>query len=104
LFWGKGGLVGLESQGHSGQGAAGEDIVCAAVSTLTQTLLIGVRDVAGVGEAECEMNKSAALIRVRWPEAKAPELDLLTRSIVFSLREVALRYAEFVSISEVYES
>jgi uncharacterized protein YsxB (DUF464 family) len=104
LFWGKEGLVGLESRGHSGQGTEGEDIVCAAVSTLVQTLLIGLRDVAKAAEAKCEMDKAAAFISARWPEAKARELDLLTRSIVFSLKEVAFRYAEFVSISEVRES
>jgi uncharacterized protein YsxB (DUF464 family) len=104
LFWGKSGLVGLESRGHAGQGVKGEDIVCAAISALVQTLLIGLRDVAGVWEAECEMDGTVPLVRARWPEAKAPELDLLTRSIVLSLREVASRYAQFVSISEVHGS
>jgi uncharacterized protein YsxB (DUF464 family) len=104
LFWGKGGLVALESRGHSGQGVEGEDIVCAGISVLIQTLLIGLRDVAGVSEAECEMDESIPLIRARWPENRASELDMLTRSIVLSLREMASRYAKFVSISEVHES
>jgi uncharacterized protein YsxB (DUF464 family) len=104
LFWGKDGLVGLESRGHAGRGIEGEDIVCAAISVLVQTLLMGLRDVAEVSEAECEVDRAEALIRVRWPGARASELGLLTRSIVLSLREVACRYAEFVSISEVRES
>ena len=102
MFWGKDGLVGLESRGHAGRGGEGEDIVCAAISVLVETLLIGLRDVARVSEAECEMDGSVRFIRARWPEAKAPEFDLLTRSIVLSLREVASRYAKFVSIVEVH--
>lgn len=104
LFWGKEGLVGLESRGHSGQSVEGEDIACAAVSTLVQALLVGLRDVARVPDAACEINPSVPLIRVKWPENRASELDLLTRSIALSLKEVASCYAEFVSISEVYES
>jgi uncharacterized protein YsxB (DUF464 family) len=104
LFWEKEGLVGLESRGHAGRGFEGEDVVCAAVSVLIQTLLIGLRDVAKVSEAKCEMDKSAAFISARWPKTRARELDLLTRSVVFSLKEAASRYAEFISISEVYES
>jgi uncharacterized protein YsxB (DUF464 family) len=104
LFWGKNGLVGLECRGHSGQGVKGEDIVCAAISVLVETLLAGLRDVARVSEAECARDESVPRVRVRWPEAKAAELSLLTRSIVLSLKEVAFRYAEFVSISEVHES
>jgi uncharacterized protein YsxB (DUF464 family) len=104
LFWGEEGLVGLEARGHSGGGFKGEDVVCAAVSALVQALLVGLRDVAGASEAECERDSSDSLIRVRWPKIRASEFDLLTRTIALSLMEVASRYAEFVSIAEVHES
>ena len=65
---------------------------------------MGLRDVAEVEDAECEIDSSVPLIRVKWPEDKAPKLDLLTRTIVFSLKEIASGYAGFVSISEVYAS
>ena len=105
LFWGKKGLVGLESRGHADNDSRkGEDVVCAAISTLVQALLVGLRDVAKVSEAECERDSSVPLICVRWPEEKAPELDLLTRSVALSLKEVASGYAGYVSITEVWVS
>jgi uncharacterized protein YsxB (DUF464 family) len=108
LFWGKKGLVGLESAGHSGFARTGEDVVCAAVSALVQALLVGLRDVACVEDAEFEMEKatenSLPLIRVKWKEDRAAELDLLTRTVALSLKEVAAGYSGHVSVSEVYVS
>jgi len=105
LFWGKEGLVGLKSQGHSdSKSHKGYDIVCAAVSTLIQALLVGLRDVAQVSEAECERDSSIPLICVKWPEEKALELNLLTRTVALSLKEVASGHSEHVSIMEVWVS
>ena len=38
-------LIGYRSQGHTGYAEAGQDIVCAAVSALTQSTLNGLRSV-----------------------------------------------------------
>ena len=78
--------------------------MCAAVSALVQALLVGLSDVAEVLDAECDIDRSVPLIRVRWPEDSALKLDLLTRTIAFSLKEIASGNAGFVSISEVYSS
>ena len=102
LFWKGKNLVGLESRGHSDdESRKGEDVVCAAVSALVQALLVGLRDVANVSGVHCEMKKSVPLISVRWPEEKAPELDLLTRTVACSLKEIASGHAGYVSIAEV---
>ena len=91
----------MESRGHSESGSKGEDIVCAAVSTLIHALFLGLRDVAKVS-AEWEADASVPFISVRWPEETAAEVSLLTETIVLSLKEIASRYAAHVSISEVY--
>ena len=106
LFWGDLGekkLLGLESRGHSGSGFKGEDVVCAAVSTLINALILGLKNVARVS-VESEVDASVPLIRVEWPEDRAAELSLLTRTVALSLKEIAARYAGHVSISEVYRS
>ena len=105
LFWGKESLLGLESRGHSGQGEKGEDIVCAAVSALVQALLLGIKDVARMSEGvKCDIDAKVPLIRVEWTEKEAPNLDLLTRTVALSLKEIASGYSGYVSISEVYVS
>ena len=40
-------LTGFRAQGHTGYAEAGEDIVCAAVSALTQSTLNGLKEVLG---------------------------------------------------------
>jgi uncharacterized protein YsxB (DUF464 family) len=104
LFWGKEGLVGLESRGHSGGLPEGENAVCAAVSALAQALLTGLRDVAGAEVEELEIDASVPSIRVKWEESRAKELDLLTRTVALSLKEIASGHPGRVSVSEVYVS
>ena len=105
LLWGEKGLLGLESRGHAGQGKKGEDIVCAAVSSLIQALLLGIRDVARMSETvKCEMDGKVPLIRVEWTDKEALGLDLLTRTVALSLKEIASGYPGYVSISEVHVS
>ncbi|MDR1730623.1 MAG: ribosomal-processing cysteine protease Prp [Synergistaceae bacterium] len=105
LFQGKEGLVGLESRGHSGQASRGEDVVCAAISALVQALLVGLRDVALLGDfADCKIDASVPVIRIQWPENRVKELDLLTRTVALSLKEIASGYPGYVSIAEVWLS
>ena len=40
--------VGFASAGHAGYGEAGEDIVCSAISALTQTCALGLTNVVGL--------------------------------------------------------
>jgi uncharacterized protein YsxB (DUF464 family) len=106
LFWkGKANknLLGVETRGHSDSGHKGEDVVCAAVSTLIHALYLGLRDVAKVSvEREADADAEAPFISIRWPEEAAAAVSLLTGTVVLSLKEIASRYAGHVSISEVY--
>ena len=103
LYWGGSALVGLESLGHSGSAPKGQDVVCAAVSVLVHGLLLGLSDVAEVRDLSCEVDPdpNIPLIRVSWPEEVADSLDLLTRTVALSLKEIGSGYPEYVSITEV---
>jgi len=94
-------LLGVESRGHSGSADKGEDVVCAAVSTLIHALFLGLRDVAKVS-AEWEADASVPFIGIRWPKETAQEVTLLTATVALSLKEIASHYAGYVNISEVY--
>ncbi len=48
----RGRTVGFQSTGHAGYGKAGEDIVCSAISALTQTCFLGLVQVVGLKEGE----------------------------------------------------
>ena len=101
LYWGGSALVGLESLGHSGSAPRGQDVVCAAVSALVHSLLLGLSEVAEVRDLRCEADPDVPLIRVSWPEEVADSLDLLTRTVALSLKEIESGYPGYVSITEV---
>ena len=88
-------------RGHSGSGFKGEDVVCAAVSSLIHALFLGLRDVAEI-PVDWEADASAPFIGVKWSEDVAADVSLLTMTAVLSIKEIASRYAGHVSISEVY--
>ena len=101
LYWGGSALVGLESLGHSGNAPRGQDVVCAAVFVLVHGLLLGLSDVAEVRDLRCEADPDVPLVRVSWPEEVADSLDLLTRTVALSLKEIESGYPGYVSITEV---
>ena len=45
-----GSIIGYEIKGHANYGAHGEDILCAAISILSQTALISLNEVCGISE------------------------------------------------------
>ena len=60
--------VGFELTGHAEQGAYGEDIVCAGISAITETALLGVTDVLKLdaawtheeGHMRCELSRETS--------------------------------------------
>ncbi len=45
FFVANGGILGFEAKGHSGYAEYGKDIICSAISALTQTAVIGFKKV-----------------------------------------------------------
>ncbi len=95
----EGNISGFSVKGHSGSAEAGRDIICAAVSGIVQTALIGLDEVAGIrdtytvsdGNVECRLpkadgqintDKALTIINVMW----------------LGLESIAEQYPEFVRI------
>jgi len=101
----KGTIVsGIEVSGHSGYAEEGSDIVCAALSTLMQTLDIGLDQVAGVGSFTTQRNDVSGYMACRWdPSDSAYRAggQILVHSVVLAMKSIAGTYPENVHISEV---
>ena len=82
-------LTGIEARGHSGFAEKGNDIVCAAVSTLMQALIFGLSEVAKVKGADYHVNDRMPIMRVTWPESESMNISLLTKTISESLKIIA---------------
>ncbi len=92
---------GFTVKGHSGSAPKGKDIICAAVSSIVQTALIGLDEVAGVknsyeisdGFVKCEL--PAGLDEEAFYKASVI-LDVMSLGI----KSIAEQYSDFVRIKE----
>ena len=98
---GDGKLVGYRAEGHTGYAAAGEDIVCAAVSALTQTTLNGLKEVLKAPRMYEIDDRSAFLEARLTPEATENQLQqaqLLLETLLQGLQAIERSYPRNVRI------
>ena len=96
-----GDYIGFEVKGHSGSNVSGRDIVCAAVSSIVQTVLIGIDEVVGVkdtyiiddGYIKCSIPNDLS-------EAQSLQIQTLIKTMHLGLGSIAEQYHNFVRIKE----
>ena len=97
-------LTGYRAQGHTGYAEAGSDIVCAAVSALTQTTLNGLKSVLKAPVVYEIDDQSALLEAYLAPEATDTQVEqaqLLLRTLLEGLEAIQRSYPRNVRI--IYE-
>lgn len=92
--------MGLQAQGHAGFAEEGQDIVCAALSVLCQTAILGILEVAGI-DADYSMDDGELFCRVSEEEAKKCEAQAIFRTVAIGLRAVYEQYPDFVELLEM---
>lgn len=96
-----GALVGFAVRGHSGLRRSGHDIVCAAVSVLTQTVALGLERRVGVhvqvwagdGELVCTLPDGLSA-------SDLGRCQDLLETMCLGLQEVAVAYPQRLQVSE----
>lgn len=81
--------------GHSRYAPPGQDIVCAAVSALVQTLALSL-DRLAPGETVCSMEPGSAIIRYTSLSEKS---RLLVRSFFVGMEQIAAAYPNNVTVT-----
>jgi uncharacterized protein YsxB (DUF464 family) len=90
-------IHGFAAKGHSGFAPHGQDIVCAAVSVLLQTAILGLEEVAGIvpqtkiadGQLECYLTLE---------QAGRPEVGVIMRTMLVGLKAIEAEYGDYVSV------
>ncbi|HOC82333.1 MAG: hypothetical protein BWY01_00923 [Synergistetes bacterium ADurb.Bin155] len=95
----KGTLCGLEIAGHTGYAESGSDIVCAALSTLAQTLEMGLAGV--LGTVSSRVDKEQGFMSLSWRGSDDPRVRLLSETVMKMLRSVEENYPSYVRYTEV---
>jgi len=103
---GKKGPLSVEATGHSGYAPRGKDIVCAAVSTLMQALLLGLKEVLGMKDAVFEIDEKGPRFFILWSESDLEDdrSRAVIETVLGSLRSIADSYPKYVHIVEVNEN
>ena len=95
-----GSLSGFDCRGHAEYADAGEDIVCAAVSALTQGTLNGLLNVlkAPVDYRIDEKDGILTASLGEVPEGKRAGAQLLLETLVSALQMIEADYARFIRV------
>ena len=96
-----GALTGYRASGHTGYAEAGSDIVCAAVSALTQSTLNGLKNVLKA-PVMFDIDDEAATLEARLTpeadEAQVHEAQLLLQTLLEGLQAIERSYPRNVRI------
>ena len=95
-------FIGFKANGHTGYAPAGQDIVCAAVSTLVQTTVLGLHELVGLQlqiEQEPKIGLYSCLIAPTDDEVKLEQAHLILNLMYLGLQQIAQEYRKFVKIS-----
>ena len=77
-------IIGFDSQGHSGYAEAGEDIVCAAITSAIRLVDATINDVMGLA-ASVKVREEEALISLRLPGGLAPTAESTCQALLTGL-------------------
>lgn len=96
-------IIGFDAVGHSGYGEAGEDIVCAAITSAVRLVNATINDVMGLC-ASVKVNEDTASISLRLPgglgqTAESTCQNLLAGLMVY-LTELHDEYPEHIEVME----
>lgn len=97
----QGHIQGYTVAGHSGFAPEGEDIVCAGVTALAETAVLGLRQVAGI-RPQVEM--ADGLIRCELPPltgGQAAQAQAILETMLLGLRDIAKDYRTYVQVADL---
>ena len=84
--------------GHSGYAVSGEDVVCAAVSAIAQTALLGLMHYCD--EVEYDRDDKRGYLSVVVPEKSDEVGQGIVETAVIGLKDIASGYGTFVKVEE----
>ena len=98
----RGGVVaGVTCKGHTGYAEEGEDIVCAAVSSVVQTAVLGLMRLAGI-DVEYKVDEKEGFLSATIPEkitaAQRHDADLILRTAYLGVSDLYEEFSDFINL------
>ncbi len=97
-------IVEVVAEGHSGYGIAGEDIVCAGISAIINTTLLGLLQVAGVN-VKYSANEETTNVRFTLPsdmdEQQRHDADVILSTMLCGIKSIYTEYSDFIELEVI---
>ncbi len=96
-------FLAMEITGHSGYAPAGQDIVCSAVSSLAQTLNLGLSNVVGIN-TNLLVDENVPIFSLTLPKLNGKQqtdAQLLFKTTYLALKDIANQYKKYITIKEI---
>lgn len=94
-------IVSVSCDGHTGYGAEGEDIVCAALSSIVQTAVLGLMGVAGL-QVDLRRDDAHGQLQVTLPESMTErerhDADVILETMCMGVADLYEGYSDFIEL------
>lgn len=90
-------LVSVELSGHADSTNSGYDLVCCAVSVLSQSILIGLTEVLGLEVDYSIENGFLSFSLENMSEDEIEKCQVLMRTMLLGLKRIELSYGKYIS-------
>ncbi|MBR2970366.1 MAG: ribosomal-processing cysteine protease Prp [Clostridia bacterium] len=99
----QGHIVSLSADGHTGYGVEGEDIVCAALSSIIQTALLGLMQVAGVAVrfSRCDEDGFLEFSLPDLSDQTRRDADMILDTMLLGISDLYVSYSDFIELKLV---
>lgn len=101
VFFHNGRPTGFDAKGHTGYAKSGEDIVCAAVSAITQTAAMGVLELC---KCPSEFDIKDGRLRLKIADSSSAQqrekAELILSTMLLGLRSVQRDYSDYLKLIE----
>ena len=101
VFKKDGKIVKLTANGHSGYGAYGEDVVCAGVSSIIQTAMLGLLSVVKVNDC-IKKDEENAIMEINLPENlpsdKMHDAQIVLETMMCGISDLHIGFSDFIEL------
>lgn len=97
-------IVEVTASGHTGYGESGEDIVCAGLSTLIQSALLGLLSVAKIN-VKYAVDEGTGSLRFTLPdnltEQERHDADVILNTMLCGINDFYTEYSDYINLEVI---
>ena len=97
IYKSKSHILGFEISGHTGYAEEGSDIVCSAVSSMSQMVVVGIKDVLKLN-AFVEISDGYLKLKLSQKDVENECSEVLLKAFEKSLKEIVKEYGNYVKM------